>query len=470
MVKDKIEEIIIQWEQDANVIYAELLAQFNTDIRDAASEKLTVSFDEYKSGIERDFENIRKQAQNSFLFKRLRDSYSLRRKTEDLTAQEVADRLIEETQDELAEAKDNLVNSVIELDNSPAEEIDIALQDWEESFRIEFEKGLLKWQNAENRFMQEYIRWETTAQENMLEAEQAWDEAFVEFREARQNWGQEILLLIQDGREQWADMQRDYTDECDRVMADLLEKTESESAKLQREVSSLISMYDQSWNVVQLAEDNAEYLHGEITRLEEKIASYDAQIAKEQAEKANIVGQLSKYSRGFNEQISYIPYFLGGGNSIYSEILKNEGYYYRSYQCSDSDCSSTHHRWWKNRTGKLTAEKALEFRNQAIEQVYSILHENMDAVEVSINGILDIYNKRIEAYEDIFRLQQELNYWAGDSVDNAIEVNARADLQSIAIFENELRNFTTMRSVYNVNVTQAGTKYVDEDGAFKRIS
>ena len=71
-----------------------------------------------------------------------------------------------------------------------------------------------------------------------------------------------------------------------------------------------------------------------------------------------------------------------------------------------------------------TAEKALEFRNQAIEQVYLILHENMDAVEVSINGILDIYNKRIEAYEDIFRLQQELNYWAGDSVDNAIEVNA----------------------------------------------
>ena len=457
----KIEEIIVLWEQQANVVYEELLSKFSDNIKTAAESKLTVSFNEYKNGAEREFANIFRQAENSFLFKRLKDSFSLRKKTEDMTAGEIAGELIEETKDELETAKDELVNYIIEINNNPSGTMNVSLEDWEESFRTEFEKGLLKWQNAESRFMQEYIRWETTAQENMLEAEQAWDEAFLEFRAARENWGQEILILIQDGREQWADMQIDYGAESDRVMADLYAKINSESDKVQREVSSLVSMYGQSMNVVELARDNAEYLRGEITRLEEKIASYDDQIASAQVEKAESANQLYKYSRYFTGHINYIPFVSNRDDNILYEILKNNGYYLLSNYNNEENTHNYY--FFKPRTGRLTAEKSLEFRNQALEQVYSILHENMDSVEVSIDKILGIYNKRIEAYEDIFRLQQELNYWASEPAAERIEENARADLQAIAVLEGELRNYTTMGSFYGVNVENAGAKTVDRN-------
>ncbi|MBW8002842.1 MAG: hypothetical protein FVQ80_12610 [Planctomycetes bacterium] len=285
-LRAKIAEVLGQWEQNAQVVYNEVLGGVGAKYRDEAAEELAVSFATYRQNVKGEFERLFTQAENFFVFSRLKDSYSLRKKTEEKTAEQIADGLIDKTRGELEAARRQLQDGLSELEEVGVAEITVKMEDWEESFRQEFERGLEKWQQAEARLLEERIRWETAGEIKYRDAEKAWDEAFRHFSEDREAWLSDITGIIEKGRQFWDGRESSFIEKYSRIVTDLQASKDIEIQKVNNEVSGLVALYNQSRKMIDLANENAEYLRKEITRQNNAIAasqmlisSYTAQIA-----------------------------------------------------------------------------------------------------------------------------------------------------------------------------------------------
>ncbi len=260
-------ELIEQWETEGRIVYQEILGQVEAPYRDSAEARMSVSLQQYREAVAGEFERLFRQAENSFLRRRLQDSYSLRKKSEEQTAGELAVRLVEETEADLDRATNSLVSELKALNDTPAEEIEVALQNWEESFKQEFERGLERWNQAEKRFLQERIRWETEAGQQYLEAERSWDQAVELFGEARERWAEQIGKVIEEGRRSWEARESEFFTEYQTVVREMEEASDQEVAKLAKEVHACTSLYRQSAQVLETARLNIEFLEAEQNRI-----------------------------------------------------------------------------------------------------------------------------------------------------------------------------------------------------------
>jgi hypothetical protein len=150
------------------------------------------------SGLRREFEGILDREERLFTARRLGDVWSLRRKSEDETAEIISARIISDAETACDEGIAGLA-ARIEAAETGGGDLALAGAAWLEAYREQFERGLKTWEAAEERFFVRRLEWEQDAGTNYLEGENAWAAAFDKLERERQDWELKAKALFDSG-------------------------------------------------------------------------------------------------------------------------------------------------------------------------------------------------------------------------------------------------------------------------------
>jgi hypothetical protein len=250
---------LASWQEDATFLGDEMAGLVSGRYKAIVDEALTTSLGEYKKSAQKELESLVGKRRTSFAALRKQDTYSLRRKQEEESAGALAETLIGDTEKELEASRRGLLDGLEKVTEAPATEISLRMQDWEESFKEEFEKALGRWDDAESRFLEERIRWELDAQDRLVSAEESWDKAFTEFASARSRWAEEISAVIEEGRSLWEEKQASFSSEFNDAVAGLEASASGELEKFKAEIDQALSTFRSTIGLQSMAEQYLEY-------------------------------------------------------------------------------------------------------------------------------------------------------------------------------------------------------------------
>ena len=267
-LKDFINNLFDNWEQRAKIRYDEILS-FEKNIGESERAMLDVSFSKYKESIKREFEYLYLAGRKNLVAWRSKDSFSMKKESEDKSASAEAEKRISEVQITLKDASSLLEKNLSVLKSLNSEEAVLKVSEWEDDFRDSFEKGLSKWERAEKDFLSERIRWEREGKDGYIKAEKEWDRAIEKFTEARSAWSSEMKEIINEGREYWQEREEKFFNSYKDVTAGIEEASLKEKIRFEKEINGYLSVYRESRNIERMSDKNIGYLKGEIKRIEE---------------------------------------------------------------------------------------------------------------------------------------------------------------------------------------------------------
>ena len=140
-----------------------------------------------------------------------------------------------------------------------AGEISIDSEKWRESFRREFDKGLERWNRAEESLLEARVRWERDTNAGFRRTEEAWADAYRELTDARSRWEQEIYSVLEDGRRRWEEKEAELVSAVDDARKELEGAIEERAGSLKSRVKNLVEIILQSRETMRTAKESAEY-------------------------------------------------------------------------------------------------------------------------------------------------------------------------------------------------------------------
>lgn len=135
-----------------------------------------------------------------FIAKRTLDVYSLRGRSEGEAAAVISREIIAETEYVVAQGIASLEERINALSGG-AEDLSLGGAEWLEEYRVQFERGLRAWEDAEERFFTRRIEWEQEAGRRYEEGETAWAEAFYTLETEQRKWAEKAEELFQAGEQ-----------------------------------------------------------------------------------------------------------------------------------------------------------------------------------------------------------------------------------------------------------------------------
>jgi hypothetical protein len=308
-------ELLDAWSLQARVAYDEILGEVDGEYRSAVSEELSATLDDYVARVQREFDRLAIQSESRLLRGRLRDTYSLRRKSEGESAGALAAGLVSSTEEKLSSADQILRTTTVAL----VTERDIAALDvWEENYKGAFQAGLDAWSQAEAHLFEERLAWETKSQETYVEAEAAWDAAFADLDQARTTWLMSMQEIIESGRAAWDALEQTYDEELSRSVSDLAAAAAEEQAKIRRELGAYRRAYDQALGILALAEKNRAYFGQELENLRRSLDLELDSIRNNEVRGSQLVGT----ERRIDELTSEIA-FLEGEKGYWDDLAES---------------------------------------------------------------------------------------------------------------------------------------------------
>ena len=225
------DEVLAAWQSKVD-------AAFAPELGGLLGTEALAKYDEYKgsleAGLRREMEKVALQGELSLTARRLYDQYSLRKKSESATADAIADQIVRETQAQtdagIAQIRSSLDLNPDSVDSSIPS---IDVQQWLESFKAVFEKGLSKWDAAEEKFLASRMEWERDAGVAYKEGENAWAAAFDRLGTERKTWEQKIETLLQSGKAKWDGEQKDLSRAIDDARTELQKECGERLASMQ---------------------------------------------------------------------------------------------------------------------------------------------------------------------------------------------------------------------------------------------
>jgi hypothetical protein len=142
----------------------ELLWYIDEDKRGSLEESIREMLTEKSFGLQREFEELASREERLFLARRTGDYYSLRKKSEDKAAVEITAELIGAAQ-AICDEGINALKGRIDAAEAGAGDLVLAGEEWLEQYRIQFERGLNAWSDAEERFLVRRLEWQRDANE-----------------------------------------------------------------------------------------------------------------------------------------------------------------------------------------------------------------------------------------------------------------------------------------------------------------
>jgi hypothetical protein len=250
-IGEAVEAAAAEWEARVDSAFAPELGALLDDDALARYEDYKVSV---KAGMRREFERAMLQGELAMNARRLYDQYSLRKKSESETAEAIAASLIRETEASteagIAEIRKGLADATPKVE---AGEGLIDAERWLASFKAEFERGLDKWEKAEERFLVNRMEWERDAGKVYAEGETAWAAAFEKLRTQRRSWESEIEAILEQGASRWSGLQSELAASIASARSEFQAECQKRSEGTSERVGALVELYAQSLQVAATA-------------------------------------------------------------------------------------------------------------------------------------------------------------------------------------------------------------------------
>ncbi|MDR2303921.1 MAG: hypothetical protein LBE10_04980 [Treponema sp.] len=176
----------------------EVLCYIGEDERSGLEQSIRDMLAEKKFNLRKEFEELASREERLFLARRTGDYYSLRRKSEDKAAAEITAELIGAAQ-AVCDEGISALKSRIDAAEAGTGDLALAGEEWLEQYRIQFERGLNAWTEAEERFLVRRLEWQRDADERYDTGNEEWSEAFRQFEIARLKWERDADELLKAG-------------------------------------------------------------------------------------------------------------------------------------------------------------------------------------------------------------------------------------------------------------------------------
>ena len=194
-------------------------------------------FGEY---VRREYEKISEAEENALVGRLLYDTHSLKKLKEEEAAKAVADKLAFKAAKEANEGMDELFRKLdTQAEKGQSSDIEVESRRWLESFRVEFEKALKLWDEAEKTFIVKRLEWEEEAQEQKERSEKAWFDAYEQLMQKKDEWRQKVAEKLKEGREKWQTEKA----ELEKVLTAASAEFEAAGKKEREEKEHLIDMH-----------------------------------------------------------------------------------------------------------------------------------------------------------------------------------------------------------------------------------
>ena len=433
-LKTFISDLFTSWEKKAKLKYDEILS-YETDIDGDEKALLDVSFSEYKNSVKKEFEYFYLAGRKNLVTMRSKDSFSLKNESEGKGASVEAENRTAEIQTALENASETLTKDLSFMKGLNTEEAVLKINEWEDDFRESFKEGLEKWEKAEKDFLIERMRWEREGKEGYIEAEKEWDSAIEKFTEARRAWSVEMKDIIEEGRKYWQEREISFFESYKEVTEGVEEASLKEKIRFEKELSAYLSVYRESRNIEITAEENLEYLNGEIARIEnykadkQRVADrinmeindieddiddykkYISGLMKENKDKDGKASDLSfHYIKIFQNKIKEKEQLLSPLYEQYSRAVET-----RDLKNEELSSYRTEIAFWENasenyKTAREGAEESLLLLEERIksgvyggsefESELNVLREKRDILERKLDIAMHVYEYSLDKTSD----------------------------------------------------------------------
>jgi|GEM_PF-1893407 len=210
------------------------------------------------------------QARNRFVAGRLRDTYSLRRKSERETAIAVRAELVGETAEELGVLTERLSESFRTAVDEHGTTDAAAIEALERGLQDALEEGIGRWAEAERELLLERARWEQEAVDAFSEGERSWQAVLEEFNRRRGEWFAQLSEIAAETELYWDHRVAEYRHESQASLAALEQASSFEVAQFVHELQQVTEMLELHRLELSIAKDRVSEFRGLVFETEQR--------------------------------------------------------------------------------------------------------------------------------------------------------------------------------------------------------
>nr|MBP7584014.1 hypothetical protein [Spirochaetota bacterium] len=253
-----------QWESSLGSLLDSLRAK--GDVLDAVSRK---SYETEIVKIERELRDEFRLEKNSLVYSHrnriiwdsLVDHESLRYKSEAESASAIADEILAETRAEITKEEEKVLGAKPSAGEGAGSVDFLNLgSDWERQIRELLEKGITRWQKAQEDLLGRMSSWKKGSEEALRDGEEAWQNAYNRLFDARKEWQKDLETEINAGIEAWQKRDQELAQNLEQAKQDLTAYMETMKGQWEGQSSGLADTMMTGSRIYGEAVDNIAWL------------------------------------------------------------------------------------------------------------------------------------------------------------------------------------------------------------------
>ncbi|MDR0656148.1 MAG: hypothetical protein LBG22_07535 [Treponema sp.] len=405
----------------------EVLCYIDEEKRSGLEQNIRDTLAEKKFSLQKEFEELASREERLFLARRTGDYYSLRRKSEDKAAAEITAELIGTAQ-AICDEGIHALKSRIDAAEAGAGDLVLAGEEWLEQYRIQFERGLNAWTEAEERFLVRRLEWQRDANERYDTGNEEWSEAFRQLEISRLKWEKETDELLKAGellfKEASQTLEKAIAEAKTEFAQDAQKRIDAGASK----AKAYVDIYITSSQVLTGARENVRFWGQRYGGAPDIFSSYFS-------------AWINSEEKFYEETTSVLIGRDDEGEDIFEEISNREKYAakYETFQII--------YEWWKLFTSYYA--RALEARNALAEDFALVMGSGAlkDILDEGVNS--EDFN--LDEYQiELIKARAVASYWERRTEITRAVLNYAEDLSSGRITEAEgIEAFETAKKDYH---------------------
>jgi hypothetical protein len=209
--------------------------------------------EENDPGLAREYQRIYNLRKKTFLKRRLKDLYSLRRGNEKKVPQEVLERELERMNTRYS---GNLMEGIREEAMSGPEFTGVSGNDMGK----DIEKEISEWKNVEEEYFRNRHSWEKRAYEVLRKEENQWRRGFSRIEEQKREWEQYMKELFEDGETGWRKAENELLVRQSEQMAAIRGEKDRALSLMEEDLGVIEGAYEEGREQVRLARESLHIL------------------------------------------------------------------------------------------------------------------------------------------------------------------------------------------------------------------
>ncbi|MBN2041039.1 MAG: hypothetical protein JW864_13435, partial [Spirochaetes bacterium] len=259
------EELAADWEISLDTMLQNARNNsFNLDQESAAyfEQEILKIEQEVKDLFRLDKNTIIYSERNELIKELYDDSNSLRSISEANSAEELTERILNETEEQLKSDEEAILDPGIgEYDGTGRIDFSDLGDNWEEEIRRLMDAGMERWKAAQDRLFEGMLLWKENAEIAYEEGNKKWDEAYRKLIEAKENWVNRLTEDINFAMNEWRNNQETLNENIEQARENFNTYAETVNRQWNSHSAALSNMAISGASAYGTAMDNIEWLN-----------------------------------------------------------------------------------------------------------------------------------------------------------------------------------------------------------------